>query len=129
MSARNPPTPGLESDRRRSQRVMLTIAIIVRSEGGSPDKAFQEETQTFIVNTHGGLIGLTAKVAKGQLLRLTNRATREEIVCKVVHVGGVAGQKTQIGIEFTTSSPLFWGIAFPPEEKIAPEQVASRKGK
>lgn len=109
---------------------MLAIAITVRSEGGPPDKAVQEETQTFIVNTHGGLIGLTAKVVKGQLLRLTNRATHEEIVCKVMHVGGVSGQKTQIGVEFTTSSPLFWGIAFPPEVKVAPEQVPGpRKGK
>src|ERR1700686_2295419 len=72
----NPVSP--VSNRRRSQRVILTLAVTVRNEGSSPkETSFVEETHTLIVNLHGALILLAAKVGKGQKLRLSNRATKE----------------------------------------------------
>lgn len=102
--------------RRRSQRVIIGVAIVVVSEDGPKDKAFEESTQTLVVNAHGALIGLSANVKKGQLLRLKNRATKEEQVCKVMHVGQKTAGVAQVGVEFTTPSPNFWRIAFPPDD-------------
>ena len=122
MSTWNPRIGGLVSAQRRSQRVFVSVAITVRNEGGSKDTAFEEETQTLVVNAHGALIGLAAKIEKGQMLLLMNHATREKQVCKVVYTGPALGGKAQTGVEFTSRSPDFWRIAFPPEDSDVPQQ-------
>jgi hypothetical protein len=111
---------GPESNRRRSQRVMLSVAITVRSDGPN---AFEEETQTLIVNAHGALIALGAKVKNGQTLWVKNQSTHEEQACKVVFLGQPSDLKTQVGIEFTGRCPGFWRIAFPPEDWNVPERT------
>jgi len=126
----NPNKGGPESSRRRSQRVILSVPVTVRIEGGPGTASPEEATQTLIVNAHGALIAIAGKVEKGQTLRVTNRATNEERLCHVVHVGPVSGGKAQAGVEFKTPSPDFWRIAFPPEDWTSPEQEpAARKGK
>jgi hypothetical protein len=130
MATLNTSKGGPESNRRRSQRVILSLPVTVRTEEGRGDGAFEEATQTLIVNAHGALIAIASKVEKGQTLRLTNRATREEHLCQVVHIGPVSGGKAQVGVEFKTPSPDFWHITFPPEDWTSPEQdPAPRKGK
>jgi hypothetical protein len=130
MSTWNPNKGGPESNRRRSQRVILSVPVTVRTEDGRREASFEEVTHTLIVNAHGALIAIAGKVEKGQTLRLTNRATHEEQLSHVVHVGPVSGSKAQIGVEFKTPSPDFWRIAFPPEDWSAPEpEPAARKGK
>lgn len=130
MSAWNPIQGGPESSRRRGQRVILNLAIAVRTEGGPRDRSFEEETQTLVVNAHGALIALAGKVEKGQVLRLTNRATKAEQLCQVMYLGPASGGKAQIGVEFLKPSPDFWHIAFPPEDRTAPEQAPiTRKDK
>lgn len=109
--------------RRRSQRVFLSVAVTVQHEGGGDNPPFTEETHTFVVNAHGALIGLAAKIEKGQILTLKNLATREEQACAVVYLGPTFGGKAQIGVEFTSRSPDFWRITFPPEDWNAPPQA------
>jgi len=116
-----------ELTRRRSQRVIIGVAVIVVSEDAPKEKAFQENTQTLVVNAHGALIGLTANVTKGQLLRLNNQATKEEQLCRVMHIGQKTAGVTQIGVEFTTPSPNFWRIAFPPDDWITTAQPQAAK--
>jgi hypothetical protein len=130
MAIWSPTTGGPESNRRRSQRVVLALGITVSSLDEGRIAAFQEETQTLIVNAHGALISLAAKVEKRQHLRMRNRTARQEQSCKVVFIGPVANGKTQIGIEFTSPPPEYWHIAFPPEDwsaaKLAPANPAGK---
>jgi hypothetical protein len=126
MATWSPAPGGPESNRRRSQRVVLALGITVSSADEGRIGAFQEETQTLIVNAHGALILLAARVEKGQHLRMQNRTTRQEQACKVVFVGPVANGKTQIGIEFTSPSPEYWHIAFPPEDWSAVEPTPAK---
>jgi len=121
MSTRNPNQVGQDAGRRRSQRVILSLPVIVRAEDATRDAAFEEETSTLVVNVHGALILLKAAVEKGQKLRLINRATREEEVCRVVYVDTASAGKVQVAIEFLKPSPDFWHIAFPPEDWSQPE--------
>jgi len=112
----------VEVNRRRGKRVILSLAVTVRTEDGPKDASFEEETHTLVVNLNGALIVLAGKVEKGQRLRLTNRSTQAEQVCRVANLGAKSGGKAQIGVEFLTPSPDFWRISFPPEDWAASEQ-------
>jgi PilZ domain len=112
---------GYDLGRRRSQRVILSLGVTVRTEDAPKEAAFEEQTSTLVVNAHGALIVLTGKVKKGQNLRITNRASHAQEKCRVVYVGAASGGKAQIGIEFLNPSPDFWHIAFPPEDWVVPE--------
>jgi hypothetical protein len=96
--------------------VFVSVAIIVRSDGESNGAAIEEATHTLVVNAHGAMIGLAARIVKGQLLKVTNCATREEQACRVAYIGPTFGGKVQIGVEFVSQMPDFWRIAFPPED-------------
>jgi hypothetical protein len=123
MSTRGPNIAGPELSRRRSQRVILCVPITVNRQGGTPNASFQEDAQTLVVNAHGALIALAAKVERGQTLRLKNHQTQEELECRVVYSGAVTDGRAQVGIEFVKPSPDFWRISFPPEDWIVPDQA------
>ena len=123
MSTWDPTRGGPDTNRRRSQRVIVNVPITVSNEGGNREAAFQEETQTLVVNAHGAMIALAAKVVKGQTVRVKNRATQEDLTCKVVYLGPVASGKAQVGVDFTSPSPDFWRIAFPPEDWVLPDPL------
>jgi PilZ domain len=106
-------TSGPDSNRRRSQRVILSVPVKV--SGQSPKGQFAEDTKTLVVNAHGALITLAAKVLQGQQLELKSVTNPEAQSCKVVYIGPTVQGQTQVGIEFTKPAPHFWHVAFPPE--------------
>lgn len=120
---------GPETSRRRSQRVVLTMPVVVTTEGAPRDAYFEEQTHTLIVNLHGALIVLAGKVSKGQKLKMRNRATQEEQVCQVASLGSKVDGKTQVGVEFLKPSPDFWHISFPPEDWASAEAAPAKVGK
>jgi len=121
MGIRIPSQSGSDSNRRRSQRVILTMAISIRSESGPKIASFEEQTNTLVVNVHGALIALSSKVAVGQTLRMTNVKTQQEQACRVVSMAPASGGKPKVGVEFLNPSPDFWHISFPPEDWVQPE--------
>lgn len=110
----------VDSGRRRSMRVLLSLPIVVTGKNHR-NEDFQEETKTLVVNAHGALIALAAPVAPGQQIALQNKATHESRACRVVHVGNANAGKIQLGIEFLQPSPTFWQIDFPPDDWVMPE--------
>jgi PilZ domain len=120
MSMGNPSQGAADLSRRRSQRVILNLPVTVRTDGDPNDTSFEEETHTLVVNLHGALIVLAGKVTKDQKLRVTNRATQEEQLCRVANVAPASAGKAQVGVEFLKSSPDFWRITFPPEDWVLP---------
>ena len=111
-------TSGPEANRRRSQRVILSVAVTVSGE--NPKGKFTEQTKTLVVNAHGALINLAAKVSQGQQLELKSATSDEKQSCKVVYVGPTMQGQTQVGIEFIKPAPHFWRVAFPPENWTPP---------
>jgi hypothetical protein len=111
-----PPSPASQNYNklRRTQRVHIQMAVIVR--GTSKGKPFEEETKTTTVNANGCLVSLAAPVARGQQVSIINSKTVEELTCNVAFVSENKGSKTEVGLEFTEASPLFWRIGFPPED-------------
>lgn len=106
-------TSGPDANRRRSQRVILNVPVTVSGE--IPSGKFSEQTKTMVVNAHGALIMLAAKVAQGQMLELKSPSHPESQTCKVVYIGPTVQGQTQVGIEFTKPTPHFWHVAFPPD--------------
>ena len=106
-------SPGQDSSRRRSRRVLLSVPVTVSCE--SPTGKFTEKTQTLVVNAHGALITLAAKVIQGQSL-LIKSGSSDTRPCHVVYVGPAAQGRAQLGIEFNEPAPNFWHITFPPED-------------
>lgn len=117
----NPSNGVPESSRRRSQRVILSLPITVRSEGAPAESSFIEDTQTLVVNEHGALIALASKVSQGQTLRLFNPGTGLEQLCMISYVGTSADGKRQVGLKFLAPSPNFWSIAFSSDVWTAPQ--------
>jgi hypothetical protein len=106
--------------RRRSMRVLLSVPITVKGKT-TANQEFDEETRTLVVNAHGALISLAARVAAAQEITVANKATQSTRECRVVYVGSEQAGKSQMGIEFVKPSPSFWQIDFPPDDWVVPE--------
>ena len=74
---------------------------------------FSEATQTVLVFEHGCVIPLSAAVAIGQLLFLTNKVTGREIVTQVVRKKDFKPTACYVELEFTEAAPGYWGVEFP----------------
>ena len=101
-------------------RVLLSVPILVSGQD-KQDQEFNEETRTLVVNAHGALISLGARVVPGQKITVSNKSTAKSVVCNVVHLGNATAETVQTGIEFVQPCGLFWQIDFPPDDWVVPE--------
>ena len=108
-------TSGLAANRRRSQRVLMTIPVRVSGQNGV-GLPFEEETHTRAISAHGGLILLSTQVNRGQRLTLSNVQTKAALECVVAHIDSHQGGHPQVGVEFMLPNPIFWHVAFPPKD-------------
>jgi len=118
MAETKSPAPGTiadTSERRRSLRVQIAMPLLVRGKKGTA-QAFEEEAQTVAVSAHGCLIRMATPVTRGQEIAIVNKKTAEELPCTVIFTGQRDSGKVEVGVEFVEPSPLFWRIAFPPED-------------
>jgi PilZ domain len=115
MTASDKKTSGNPADRRRSQRVLLQVSVLVTAqfEGGPP---LTEDTRTVEINVHGALITLAMRVRPGQKLVIKNWSTAKEQECRVVHVREAPSGKNEVGISFPFPAAKFWNIEFPPPD-------------
>jgi PilZ domain len=102
------------AERRQSHRVHIAMPILVRGRKGAD--AFEERTRTISVSAHGCMIHMTTPVTRSQELTLVNTKTAEELPCTVTFLGQKVCEQSEVGIKFNEPSPVFWRIAFPPEE-------------
>lgn len=107
--------PGPYANQRRSQRVLLSVAVVV--SGARANAApFSERTSTLVVNAHGALIRLREPVIMGQKVRMKNLATNEEINCTVTDIISGNTAVPEVGVAFSEPSPRFWRVSFPPAD-------------
>jgi c-di-GMP-binding flagellar brake protein YcgR len=108
-------TSWLAANRRRSQRVLMTIPVRVSGQNvlGSP---FEEETQTLAISAHGALILVSTQVYRGQRLTLSNVQAKAALECVVAHIDRHQSDHPQVGVEFMLPNPIFWHVAFPPKD-------------
>jgi hypothetical protein len=103
------------SRQRRSSRVFTRIPV--RASGKSiQGRKFRENSQTIVINAHGGLLYLQEELAMGADLVLINPVTEEEQECRVVYLGDTSEKGTRVGVEFLSPCPHFWGVDFAPQD-------------
>lgn len=100
---------------RRSSRVFARIPV--RATGKNTEgRKFRENSQTIVINAHGGLIYLQQSLRVGTELVLINPVTDEEQECRVIYLGDTSERGTRVGVEFLSPSPHFWGVEFAPND-------------
>ena len=106
------------ANRRRSERVMLQIPVIVQVKTRD-GKDVREDTQTVVVNAHGGLLKLKMEVKTGQPILLINERAKIQQGCHVVRVETSEAGNSAVAFEFDEPTPQFWPIVFPPADWAA----------
>ena len=113
--ATTPHSPSHANPRRRSQRVLMQVAVRIRGNDVQ-GKPFEEEAVTLAINAHGALVQVQARLTSGSKVLMQHKHTEEEQECSVVFLGPVRSGKAEIGLEFSAPCPTFWRVAFPPED-------------
>jgi TonB family protein len=107
----------------RPNPVALEVPVSVAGARpvSSKDKRelFTEETTTVLVFKDGAVIQLSAAVTVGQLLFLTEKRSKKEVVCQVVHKRSHRPTSCFVELEFTEPEENFWGVSFPAQADSA----------
>ena len=121
-------TSWLAANRRRSQRVLMTVPVRVSGKNAT-GLPFEEETHTRAISAHGALILVSTQVWRGLRLNLSNVQTKAALECVVAHIDKRPSYRTQVGVEFTLPNPMFWHVAFPPKDWTPRHPDAKSRGK
>jgi len=92
-------------ERRRSERISVRLPLVI-CDGGR----LNEPTSTVILNRHGVLVPLAAKLAIGQRVLVQNPENWAERHARVTSLGRRYAGRTEVGLEFTAPAPDFWLI-------------------
>jgi hypothetical protein len=103
------------SDKRRSERVNLTVPVMVTASAVD-GREIQELAQTAIVNAHGGLFRSTVEFLVAQPLVLTNLNTNLKESARVVHAEMLANGEFGVAFEFDNAAPEFWQVEDAPDD-------------
>jgi TonB family protein len=99
------------------------VVVTGARPGESPGKRelFTENTTSVLVFENGGVIRLGTDVIVGQLLFLTHRESKQEVVAQVIAKQRFHAGSPYIELEFTEAARNFWGVEFParPAPKVA----------
>ena len=102
--------PQTNEERRRAQRVLLKMPVIVHIEG----KANPIHGSTHTVSASGAMIVLPQGLPTGTKISIENPKTQKRVDAHVVRPPQMNAEGSLVPIEFTTPSPQFWNIFFPP---------------
>src|SRR5215831_3720633 len=97
--ATTPNSQNHPSARRRSQRVLMQVAVKICGTDAHGRK-FEEEASTLAINAHGALILLQARLTSGSAVLLQHKHTQEEQECRVVFLGPCEGDRGRSGWNF-----------------------------
>lgn len=117
-------TKHLKSEKRRSERLLLTVPLRIRGRDAQ-DKEYFDEARTVTLNRHGARIQVVRPLISGQTVRLTNLVSRKEAEFRVV---GPVSPRTEKGgdwgVECVDHRLDIWGIKFPPPAEDEAESAA-----
>ncbi len=104
----------MSPERRRSDRVMLTIPLVIHGLDltGSP---FEENAHSVSLNRHGARIHVPRPLRVSQTLRLVNQVSRKDAEFRVVGpVAPLSDTGGEWAVEYLKPDDNIWGIQFPP---------------
>jgi len=102
--------PQTNEERRRAQRVLLRMPVLVHLPGKTnPVNGF-----THTVSASGAMIILPEGLSMGTKLCLENPKTQQKVDAHVVRPPQMNQEGSLVPIEFVAPCPQFWNIFFPP---------------
>ena len=106
------PRPPTAEERRRAQRALLRIRVIVQVVG----KANTLEGYTHTVSASGAMLIIPEPLPEGTLVTIENPKVQSKVEARVVRPPQMqmGHEGSLVPVEFTSPSPNFWGIFFPP---------------
>lgn len=104
----------LGESRRRSQRVMIRMAVTLRTTMDGQDVDLPAFTVS--VNDHGAMLMCNRAFPTGSKLEMRNNHTHESQACRVTRTPVESQQSFLIPVEFSAPNPAFWRISFPPDD-------------
>jgi hypothetical protein len=106
-------------ERRRSHRVIIRVPVtLVVTENGQTVKI---SAHTVAVNIHGAMVVCARTLEADATLEVVNERTNEKVSSRVTRAPRDSSEGFLIPVEFTSPSPNFWQISFPPANWKAPE--------
>jgi PilZ domain-containing protein len=102
--------PQTTEERRRAQRVLLRMPVLVHLPGKTnPVHGF-----THTVSANGAMIVLPEGLPTGTKISIENPKTQKKVEAHVVRPPILSAEGSLVPIEFTAPAPQFWNIFFPP---------------
>jgi hypothetical protein len=101
-------------DRRRSQRVMMRVGVVVRYSLNGKEVNLQ--AHTVAVNIHGAMICAAENIPAETALDMEHKMTKERIAGRVTRQAQNSPEGFLIPVEFVSPSNNFWRISFPPSD-------------
>lgn len=102
--------PPTSEERRRAQRVLLRMPVLVHIT--NRPEPMQAETHT--VSQNGAMVLVTEAITEGTIVSLENPRNQKRVDARVVRPPQIAQGGSLVPMEFTTPSPTFWAVFFPP---------------
>jgi hypothetical protein len=102
--------PGEE--RRRSQRVIIRVPLTL--EVTISGETVKVVANTVAVNIHGAMVLCSRSIDADAELEIVNDRTRERASARVTRSSRESAEGYLIPLEFSTPTPSFWQISFPP---------------
>ncbi len=110
-------TQPLPSERRRAERVLIRVPLLLRTPGRSSGP-YEQEAEAVVVSRYGALLRAPAPVAPGSTIELTHGFTKEKEKFRVIWSGAARSEgRHDLGVELVTQRDDFWGIRFPPRDR------------
>jgi hypothetical protein len=114
--------PVESSNKRRSQRVLLQMRVILEMQVGKSHSA-RIDAFTLVVNAHGGLVEVALPLRTGQKFSLVHPVSGAQKPSKIV---GMRRSQDSSGFllafEFDSPTSDFWPVEFPPADWAGAER-------
>ena len=102
--------PPTSEERRRAQRVLLRMTVLLHL----PNREEPVQAETHTVSQNGAMILVTEALTEGTKVSLENPRNQKRVDARVVRPPQMAQGGSLVPMEFTTPSPTFWAVFFPP---------------
>ena len=101
--------PPTAEERRRAQRVLLRMPVLVHFEGKPSLSGF-----THTVSQNGAMLIVPEPLTEGTKISLENPKTQKKVEARIVRTATSSSEGCIVPVEFLSASPHFWNVFFPP---------------
>jgi PilZ domain len=101
--------PPTAEERRRAQRVLLRMPVLVHIEGKPSLSGF-----THTVSQNGAMVIVPEPLTEGAKISLENPKTQKRVDARVVRSATSSSEGCIVPVEFLVAAPQFWNVFFPP---------------